>query len=102
MFQVRKELGIANDVKVVIFNFGGQVRELPTTHLCSIDLPISGLVQVDLNQLVITDNVRGISLLYDQILHVLMMHKHHYILFLYTNNRVNFIYKRQLILYMPQ
>jgi hypothetical protein len=28
MFQVRKELGIANDVKVVIFNFGGQVREL--------------------------------------------------------------------------
>lgn len=27
MLQVRKELGIADDVKVVIFNFGGQVRE---------------------------------------------------------------------------
>lgn len=27
MFQVRKELGIADDVKLVIFNFGGQVRE---------------------------------------------------------------------------
>jgi hypothetical protein len=25
MYQVRKELGIAEDVKVVIFNFGGQV-----------------------------------------------------------------------------
>jgi hypothetical protein len=25
MYQVRKELGIADDVKVVIFNFGGQV-----------------------------------------------------------------------------
>jgi len=25
MYQVRTELGIADDVKVVIFNFGGQV-----------------------------------------------------------------------------
>ena len=27
MYQVRKELGIADDIKVVIFNFGGQVSE---------------------------------------------------------------------------
>jgi len=28
MYQVRKELGIADDIKVVIFNFGGQVSEV--------------------------------------------------------------------------